>query len=287
MTSPIDGVLARARLSHQPCTEADVDAAEQRLAARAAAPPPTVPARAGRHRLSAWRALLSEPGPPLDEVCAAQDLTVVCEMFVIHPDALDDLKLFFARALPEPAGARILGCMLHLTGRPESARFWWQYAAGAGDAAATFCLGLHHRALGEHPEAEWWHTQADTLSAHGTTVANVDLTTTLRILRALRTGPLPVPDLVHAVLDYIPAALSYVDDDLDLPLPDPDFADHITALTAHAATTRSPRTPPGRAPAPLPERPTHDRPTFFTTGWPVNTGETWPPGPSDRPWLDL
>lgn len=240
MTSPIDGVLARARLSHQPCTEADVDAAEQRLAARAAAPPPTVPARAGRHRLSAWRALLSEPGPPLDEVCAAQDLTVVCEMFVIHPDALDDLKLFFARALPEPAGARILGCMLHLTGRPESARFWWQYAAGAGDAAATFCLGLHHRALGEHPEAEWWHTQADTLSAHGTTVANVDLTTTLRILRALRTGPLPVPDLVHAVLDYIPAALSYVDDDLDLPLPDPDFADHITALTAHAATTRSP-----------------------------------------------
>lgn len=100
MTSPIDGVLARARLSHRPCTEADVDAAEQRLAARVAAPPPA-PARTGRFRLAAWRALLAEPGPPLDEVCAAQDLTVVCEMFVIHPDALDDLKLFFARALPE------------------------------------------------------------------------------------------------------------------------------------------------------------------------------------------
>ncbi|MFK8909516.1 hypothetical protein, partial [Streptomyces sp. YS-3] len=229
MTSPIDQVLARARLSHPPCTEADVQAAEQRLAARLGAATPACGARPGRSRRAAWRALLSEPGPRLDEVSAAQDLTVVCEMFVIHPDALDDLKLFFARALPEPAGARVLGCMLHLTGRPESARFWWQYAAGAGDAAATFCLGLHHRALGEHPEADWWHIQTDTLSAHRATAGDADPITTLRILRALRTGPLPVPDLVHAVLDYIPAALSYVDDDLDLPLPDPDFTDHITA----------------------------------------------------------
>ncbi|GAA0588838.1 hypothetical protein [Streptomyces crystallinus] len=279
MTSPIDAVLARARLTHRPCTEAEVGAAEQRLAAWVGAPPSRLAARPGRSRPAVWRALLSEPGPPLDELSAAQDLTVVCEMFVIHPDALDDLTLFFARALPEPAGARVLGCMLHLTGRPESARFWWQYAAGAGDAAATFCLGLHHRALGEHPEADWWHHQADTLGAHRTTAGDVDLTTTLRILRALRTGPLPVPDLVHAVLDYIPAALSYVDDDLDLPLPDPDFADHITALTTHAATTTgSPRTPPGRAPVPLPERPTRDRPASCASGRCV-TGEPWPRRP--------
>ncbi|MEU1071032.1 hypothetical protein ABZ404_00115 [Streptomyces sp. NPDC005878] len=266
MTSPIDQVLARARLSHRPCTRADVEAAEQRLAARVGAPQPALASRPGHPLPAAWRALLSEPGPPLDEVSAAQDLTVVCETFVIHPDALDDLKLFFARALPEPAGARVLGCMLHLAGRPESARFWWQYAAGAGDAAATFCLGLHHRALGEHPEADWWHIQTDTLSAHRASAGDVDLTTTLRILRALRTGPLPVPDPVHAVLDYIPAALSYVDDDLDLPLPDPDFADHITALTRHAATARAPRTSLRRRPAPLPERPLRARPTSFTTG---------------------
>ncbi|MET7728294.1 hypothetical protein [Streptomyces mirabilis] len=31
--------------------------------------------------------------------------------------------------------------------------------------------------------------------------------------------------------------MAYVDDDLDLPLPDPDFADHVTSLT----TTPDPR----------------------------------------------
>ncbi|MFH9125735.1 hypothetical protein [Streptomyces globisporus] len=60
-------------------------------------------------------------------------------------------------------GARVLGCILQLAESEESARFWWQYAAGAGDPAASSCLYLHHRALGEHAPARWWHDQTELL----------------------------------------------------------------------------------------------------------------------------
>lgn len=53
----------------------------------------------------------------------------------------------------EPDGARVLACVLHLAGREDSARFWWQFAAGADDNLAKFCLFLHHVALGEIHEA--------------------------------------------------------------------------------------------------------------------------------------
>ncbi|MFE2706653.1 hypothetical protein ACFXI6_32620 [Streptomyces mirabilis] len=37
--------------------------------------------------------------------------------------------------------------------------------------------------------------------------------------------------------------MAYVDDDLDLPLPDPDFADHVASLTATPAPRVSGRQP--------------------------------------------
>ncbi|MFD6750935.1 hypothetical protein ACFWDC_38360, partial [Streptomyces anthocyanicus] len=52
-------------------------------------------------------------------------------------------------------GALVLAYLLHLTGHPESAQFWWQLAAGAGHREAAYCLHLHHLALGEAREA--WH----------------------------------------------------------------------------------------------------------------------------------
>jgi hypothetical protein len=53
---------------------------------------------------------------------------------------------------------------------------------------------------------------------------------------------------VHAV----PAAVTYVDDNLDLPLPAPDFADRVHALSAAAVSRSACR---DRRADPLPQRP--------------------------------
>ncbi|WP_274562409.1 hypothetical protein [Streptomyces spiramyceticus] len=231
MTSPIEDLLSRARLLHRPYTQAEIDAAEARLAARASGASTQTPAS---HLPS------TDAVPAAAERCAARDLRTLCETVVTHSGALADLKLFFSRALPEPSGARVLGCLLQMSHREESARFWWQYAAGAGDSAATYCLYLHHRALGEDGEADWWHRQTAKVA---TDHEDINIPAALRILRRLKTGTPSVPDPVTAVLDYVPIAIRYVDDDLDLPLPDPDFTERIQALTttaaAHNTTSRS------------------------------------------------
>lgn len=290
MTSPIDELLARARLRREPYTRADIDAALARLAARAAVrrdaseepscPTPHVHNACGSadaDAVDAEQAADADPvgegalgGDPgtrkasdelpadecpqnrgqaregsVDESSAADDLQTLCETVITHTGALTDLRIFLARALPEPSGARVLGCMLQLSEREESARFWWQYAAGAGDPAASYCLYLHHRALGEHGAADWWHTQhtqADVV-ADAETGPEVEITTTLRILRALKPDDSPVPEPVNAVLHYVPVAVAFVDDDLDLPLPDPDFTDRIRALTALTSTAPASSTP--------------------------------------------
>ncbi|MFC8666999.1 hypothetical protein [Streptomyces sp. NPDC057199] len=279
MTSHIDELLARARLRREPYTAADIDAAAARVATRVSARWDTPGERRcpTRHthnaseptdadpvgesvlgknpgeRKAADEAPADERSPDrgqaregsVDESSAADDLQTLCETVITHTGALADLRIFLARALPEPSGARVLGCMLQLSEREESARFWWQYAAGAGDPAASYCLYLHHRALGEHGAADWWHTQHSQTDAVADAEAGVEveITTTLRILRALKPDDSPVPEPVNAVLHYVPAAVAYVDDDLDLPLPDPDFTDRIRALTALTATAPASSTP--------------------------------------------
>lgn len=125
-----------------------------------------------------------------------------------HPRALTNLRRFLAQALLQPIGARVLGCLLQLSSQVDSARFWWQYAAGAGDYAATYCLYLHHRSLGEDLEANWWHTQTSTLTTRTPDPDDVDVATNLRVLRTLRSTGLHIPDPVHAVLDYVPVAVT-------------------------------------------------------------------------------
>lgn len=266
MTSPVDDLLTRARLVHEPYGQDDIDAAEARLAARLAG--------------TAQEPAPAAPGEPVsDERAAARNLQTLCEA-VVTRTASHSLGDFITRTLPEPIGARVLGCILQLTDSEESARFWWQYAAGADDAAASYCLYLHHLALGEHGEARWWHTQTlriqdglttptDTRPAGTPTgspdipaavyaalaqisTADASLPTTLRVLNALKTrgDTQPVPAALCALLEYVPAAVGYVDDDLDLPLPDPDFTDHIRALTRGPETS-----PPSPRPGVLPARP--------------------------------
>ncbi|MGW9498109.1 hypothetical protein ACWG5P_27685 [Streptomyces prasinus] len=53
-------------------------------------------------------------------------------------------------------GAHVFACMLYLADHSESAQFWWQFTAGAGNSAGAFCLHLLHHGRGETPEAEHW-----------------------------------------------------------------------------------------------------------------------------------
>ncbi len=275
MTPHIDEFLSRARLVSTPYTQADIDAAEARVLARFHAPDPA-PAPAA--------AVTAAEEPTAIE--AAQNLKNLCAAVVTHTTALRTLRTFLTPQLPEPPGARVLGCILQLAESEENARFWWQYAAGAGDPAASYCLYLHHRALGEHAPARWWHEQTELLQntpstdqpitrndpdtqtddvPHAVTTALNDVSTTdasllptaLRILGALRTGPAPVPATVGAVIDYAPAAVGYVDD-FDLPLTDTDFTDHIRTLIATDTT-------PARIRNRLQPRPKTSKPLIATS----------------------
>ncbi|MFK4070484.1 hypothetical protein [Streptomyces sp. NPDC029674] len=60
---------------------------------------------------------------------------------------------------PEPDAVRVLGCILQLGNVPDAARFWWQFAAGADDHIAAYCLALQHQSLGEDTAAAWWMDQ--------------------------------------------------------------------------------------------------------------------------------
>ncbi|MEU5331422.1 hypothetical protein [Streptomyces parvus] len=265
MTPHIDEFLSRARLVSAPYTQADVDAAEARVLARFHAPDTTPAPAAGSSTPAPAVVNGSIPSAEPTAVEAAENLHNLCAAVVTCTTALPTLRTFLTPQLPEPPGARVLGCILQLAESEENARFWWQYAAGAGDPAASYCLYLHHRALGEHAPARWWHEQtellrntpstdrpvtrgaapgvepdvvpdvvSDALDEVSTTDASL-LPTALRILGALRAGPAAVPATVGAVIDYAPAAVGYVDD-FDLPLTDPDFTDHIRTLIATDAT---------------------------------------------------
>ncbi|AXK35693.1 hypothetical protein DVA86_26715 [Streptomyces armeniacus] len=233
MTAPIDRALAKARVERRPYGSADVERAEQRIKARIA------------RRM--WDGALSfddQMQPARDAAVRAAErdslpqrsfhrlLRVLCET-VLGRD-LHKLHTFLAQRLPEPEGALVLGCVLRLANREDSARFWWQFAAGAGDVAAACCLYLHHMALGEGREADLWHCQAG-LEEHvriSTEHADGrDLLAGLRLLDVLRGDDPRFSPAATAVLAYVPAAIGFVDD-MELPLPDPDFTDRIEELTA-------------------------------------------------------
>ncbi|GGS22396.1 hypothetical protein GCM10010252_71940 [Streptomyces aureoverticillatus] len=275
MTAAIDELLARARL----LDEADTPHDHVRMA-RTGANPTLGRLAATGAALSAGtgfapgaeQATVSPAGRARQDGVArasARDLRSLCEA-VVTTAAVTSLSDFLTQALPKPPGARVLGCILQLSGAEDSARFWWQYAAGAGDAPATYCLYLHHLSLGEQGEATWWQRQAPCATRpartcddpggtrepgfpldHPPVRTDRSVPTTLRVLSRLKVSDRPAephtrPAVVGAVMDYVASAVSYVDPDLELPLPDADFTDHIRVLTKRAAG--APRPPSYRRP---------------------------------------
>lgn len=96
---------------------------------------------------------------PLDAERARRDLKSACLGAVCDPNAEARLASFARGGHTDLAGAVVFGCLLHLSGLREGARFWWQFAAGSGrarTAAAAYCLFLDHSRRGEHHDARVW-----------------------------------------------------------------------------------------------------------------------------------
>lgn len=78
----------------------------------------------------------------------------------------DNAAAHLARFAEEPAyadGALHFACLLSLADACDGAQWWWQYAAGAGNATAAYCLHLFHLGRGEMRDADHWAVQVGLL----------------------------------------------------------------------------------------------------------------------------
>ncbi|MFF4138549.1 hypothetical protein ACFY1B_45570 [Streptomyces mirabilis] len=120
----IEELLARALLVRERTVPRDV------------VPYPAPPAVDARHA--------GTPEQNSQSNAAEQDLHALCETLVLHTPPATVVK-FVTDQIPEPRSALVLACVLQLTDTAEGARFWWQYAAGAGQAAAYWMASRHVR----------------------------------------------------------------------------------------------------------------------------------------------
>ncbi|MEU0030867.1 hypothetical protein [Streptomyces sp. NPDC006335] len=189
---------------------------------------------------------------------AAQSLAALCEAVVTHCFA-DQLADFLTDQVPQPRTARILGCVLYLAGIDTGARFWWQYAAGAEDAPASYCLYLQHLAQGDPHAAALWQAQAgayapqddaDTaghVPALDVMTPDTSLTTVLRVLSHLTlTAPPRHTPAARAVIEFVASAVvgGYTrHPDLEIPLPGQYFAEQLEVVIAAVSVTSEHRRP--------------------------------------------
>ncbi|BCM71222.1 hypothetical protein EASAB2608_06556 [Streptomyces sp. EAS-AB2608] len=170
------------------------------------------------------------------DATAAEHLRSLCEVAVTHtsPSQITD---FITEQLPGPEGAWILGCLLHLAGAETGARYWWQYAAGAGDRGAGYCLSLHHRAHGDDQTADFWLDQADdSTDTHSDEGCAASTATVLRmIVQMTAHSDRTFSDTTLAVMSYTTAAVSdgyRRHPDVEIPAPGPHFAEMLQIILA-------------------------------------------------------
>ncbi|MDI3408380.1 hypothetical protein [Streptomyces cavernicola] len=215
--TPIEELLSRALLVDEDDVPPDI------------VPPSDLAARSRSFELPAAAGERANPA-------AAQDLRVLCKALVTNTPA-SVVREFITDELPEPGSAVILACLLQLTDTDDGARFWWQYAAGAGEGTAAYCLYLHHLALGEDDTAHWWRSQSKEIksrSVHSAAVHEDEPIWLLRVLRRLTAGtPWARSAVVTELMAYMPnaVAVAYLrEPDWELPTPGPDFAHQIRTL---------------------------------------------------------
>ncbi|MGP4008370.1 hypothetical protein [Streptomyces sp. 4N124] len=93
---------------------------------------------------------------------SAHDLRILCRGTVHHDGAARRITLFDTAR--DPDGALPFACLLYLADEEEGARFWWQYAAGAGSVTAALCLYLLHLRHGDMRDAQHWADQIHRLN---------------------------------------------------------------------------------------------------------------------------
>ncbi len=88
---------------------------------------------------------------------ADHTLQALCRHLLRSDDASEHLARI-ADSPVDPEGALHFGCLLDLAKKPDGALWWWQFAAGAGNATAAYCLYLFHTRRGDLRDADhWWH----------------------------------------------------------------------------------------------------------------------------------
>ncbi|MEU7132482.1 hypothetical protein [Streptomyces sp. NPDC046261] len=157
----LESLLARARTRDR-YAGYDVAGAESRLMRRKAARRGclsrdglrSTPRVVVVSRPPAW----TEParGGGCDGDRAWSDLTSMSLVVLHAPSADRDLERFVQARYADRTGALVFACLLHLADHGDGARFWWQFAAGAGDCTAEYCLFLDHARRGEHHDADLW-----------------------------------------------------------------------------------------------------------------------------------
>ncbi|KAA0925613.1 hypothetical protein [Streptomyces apricus] len=255
--STIDDLLARSLLLHRPHVPSDVvpydDFAGDDLL-----------------RWDGYRPHVADDG-------AAQSLAALCETVVSHCTA-DQLADFLTDQVPQPRAAWILGCVLQLAGTADGARFWWQYAAGADDAPASYCLYLQHLAQGDTHAAALWQAQSGAYApqdcepdsredapVHRRMAPDASFATVLRVLSHLAPAtPRVHTPVAQAVIEFVDTAVATGYDhhpDFELPVPGTHFAEQLTIVIAAASGRREPhRAPDTVLTGELPNRPPADGP---------------------------
>ncbi|NEA20665.1 hypothetical protein [Streptomyces halstedii] len=239
--TPLEELLSQARLVRDRVVPPDIIPTHPAPDSEPApGPDPAAPGKDTRHA----------DAPPHP---AAQDLRALCATLITHTPATT-IAHFLTDQLPEPRSALILACVLQLADTEDAARFWWQYAAGAGQSAAAYCLHLHHLARGEEDTARFWHDQMDHTPSpssapapdYGERLDTASATTMLRVLHHLsrQATPRPSSATVTSLMTYMPTAtaVGYLrEPDMELPLPGPDFARTIRTLLTAAPRPADPR----------------------------------------------
>jgi hypothetical protein len=93
---------------------------------------------------------------------AAHDLDLAATLIVDAPQAHVSLARLVDHDRIEPDGALVFAALLHLATYRDQAQFWFEFAAGAGNRTAAFCLYLLHQQRAEHRTAAYWRAQAHT-----------------------------------------------------------------------------------------------------------------------------
>lgn len=164
---------------------------------------------------------------PTAHAQAARTLSDLCARTLGSQAAPDHLAALANTRRIDPDGALYFACLLHLAGTGEGAQFWWQFAAGAGNPTAAYCMYLIHAARGELRDAEHWAFQTAELEQAAADMAPLPRADAAPPLRAVRRDRGR-----HLLREAVRRLTIDQDDELgSVPHPDPRLADRIEELT--------------------------------------------------------